>query len=439
MQSLLHHTTENLRTRFTPAESRDLAFWIIEEITGLSRAEILTSQSAVSETIANATESATNRVLAGEPVQYVFGHTLWMGLDLLVSPSTLIPRPETAGLIDYINSRLSLPSTINTPPSTLSILDIGTGSGCIAIALKKQHPAWQVDACDFSSEALQVAEENARRNNADVHFFRCDILRSIPAGSYDLIISNPPYVCEGEKVSMESRVLDYEPASALFVPNDDPLLFYRRIASLASDGEIGLLRPGGQLYFEINERFGNEMATLLHNQGFVDVEIRNDMYGKPRYVAASIPSSPKQNTSLFSRAAAYCSTAERCRQEVKTKLLEWGDDSKSVDEVLERLEKEGFLNETRYARAFAGDKVRFQRWGRLKIRQGLVQKGLPAHLVNEVLTHLDEHDYQQALLWCLDKKSRELKGEQDEQKKRAKLWRFLASRGFTDAEIASVI
>ncbi|MBO4621366.1 MAG: peptide chain release factor N(5)-glutamine methyltransferase, partial [Paludibacteraceae bacterium] len=136
---------------------------------------------------------AINRLLKGEPVQYIFEHALWMGLDLRVTPSTLIPRPETAEII-------SLSNKPNNP--NLRVLDIGTGSGCIAIALKKKHPDWTVSACDISQEALTVAKENAKRNDADVNFFHCDILHEVPEWPFDLIISNPPYVCESEKNTM---------------------------------------------------------------------------------------------------------------------------------------------------------------------------------------------------------------------------------------------
>jgi len=220
---------------------------------------------------------AVDRLLRGEPVQYVCEHALWMGLDLRVTPATLIPRPETAELVEMVSS---------VKIQGLRVLDIGTGSGCIAIALKQRHPQWQVAACDVSEEALAVARENAERNGVEVDFFRCDILGEVPEGQYDLIVSNPPYVLESEKTTMETRVLDYEPASALFVPDAQPLLFYARITALAAGG---LLAHGGQLLFEINERFGEETAALLRENGLKDVEVLQDMFGKLRYVKGTQP------------------------------------------------------------------------------------------------------------------------------------------------------
>ena len=249
-----------LRTVYSAGEAQELTRWIQEEC-GVAEAD-----------------AAVERLLKGEPVQYVFEHALWMGLDLRVTPATLIPRPETAEIIEAVKGQRS---------KVQGVLDIGTGSGCIAIALKQRHPDWIVAACDISEEALDVARENTWCNHAEVRFFRCDILSEVPKdGPYDLIVSNPPYVLESEKTSMESRVLDYEPASALFVPDHDPLLFYRRITHLAAGG---LLAPQGQLLFEINERFGEETADLLREKGFAEVEIRQDMFGKPRFVKGVRP------------------------------------------------------------------------------------------------------------------------------------------------------
>lgn len=259
-----------LRTVYSPSEALELTRWIQEEC-GTAKSRIHGETDA---------DAAVERLLRGEPVQYVFEHALWMGLDLRVTPATLIPRPETAEIVEAVKGRRS-------KVESLRLLDVGTGSGCIAIALKQRHPEWMVSACDISKEALTVAQENARRNHAEVRFFRCDILHEVPEnGPFDCIVSNPPYVLESEKTAMESRVLDYEPASALFVPDQDPLIFYRRITNLAAGG---LLTPGGQLLFEINERFGAETADLLREKGLTDVEILLDMFGKPRFVKGVRP------------------------------------------------------------------------------------------------------------------------------------------------------
>lgn len=259
MQNSAQHIFSRLRTVYSEPEAHELTRWMIEE---------------------QGDESALLRLLRGEPVQYVFRHALWLGLDLLVTPDVLIPRPETAELITPVCAlKKDYPAT---PTSPVRLLDIGTGSGCIAIALKQRCPRWEVYACDISLSALSIAKQNARRNNTDIRFLRCDILHDSPEGSFDIIVSNPPYVCEQEKSSMESRVLDYEPASALFVPDNNPLLFYHRIAKVATTA----LRPNGHLFFEVNERFARHVADALLEYGFADVTVLQDMFGKNRFVTA---------------------------------------------------------------------------------------------------------------------------------------------------------
>ena len=253
---------------YSPSEARELAFWILEETTGMSRAAILACKGT--QNILNI-KNILERLRKKEPIQYIFGHTQWFGLDLLVTKDTLIPRPETAELVE-----LMLRTLPHNQP--LRVLDIGTGSGCIAIALKKRCPKWRVTALDISEAALHIARENAIRNGVDITMVRADIL-SDEIGHFDAIVSNPPYVTESEKVSMESNVMDYEPASALFVPDDDPLLFYRRIASL---------RAAPNLFFEINSRFGEQLARFLKDNNYTDIHIYADIYDKQRMVTGRI-------------------------------------------------------------------------------------------------------------------------------------------------------
>ena len=278
MKQQVNYIISELRGFFPEEELRELAYWIIEETTGMTRTQILTDCKGT-QNIPNI-EIILQKLRAHVPIQYIFGHTEWVGLDLRVTPATLIPRPETAELVEWV-----LQMADRDKP--LKVLDIGTGSGCIALALKKAAPNWNVTGLDISEDALKVAKENARRNNAEVHWLQADILSpQCPIASsphhlhFDIIVSNPPYICNYEKRDMDARVLDYEPHSALFVPDHDPLLFYRQIASLATSPAM--------LFFEINEAYGNEVCEMMAEMGYTDIQLKNDMYGKPRMVFGAI-------------------------------------------------------------------------------------------------------------------------------------------------------
>lgn len=276
MKQLIDYIISELRGFYPEEELREFAYWIIEESTGMTRTQILTDCKDT-QNISNM-EIILQKLRAHEPIQYIFGHTEWKGLDLRVTPDTLIPRPETAELVEWILQEADR-------DKSLSVLDIGTGSGCIAIALKKAAPKWQVTGLDISEEALAVAKENAIRNKVEVNWLQADILSPIannPLPFADIIVSNPPYICDSEKKDMDARVLDYEPHSALFVPDADPLLFYRQIASLASSPSL--------VFFEINEAYGNEVCAMMEQMRYSDVQLKNDMYGKPRMVFGAIAS-----------------------------------------------------------------------------------------------------------------------------------------------------
>ena len=278
MKQQVNYIISELRGFFPEEELRELAYWIIEETTGMTRTQILTDCKGT-QNIPNI-EIILQKLRAHVPIQYIFGHTEWMGLDLRVTPATLIPRPETAELVEWVLQ-------MGDRDKQLNVLDIGTGSGCIALALKKAAPNWDVTGLDISEDALKVAKENAGRNNAEVHWLQADILSPhCPVASsprhlhFDIIVSNPPYICNCEKKDMDARVLDYEPHSALFVPDTDPLLFYRQIASLATSPAM--------LFFEINEAYGSEVCEMMMEMGYTDIQLKNDMYGKPRMVYGSI-------------------------------------------------------------------------------------------------------------------------------------------------------
>ena len=287
LQSQISNLQSQLESVYPEDEARSLAWWIVEEETGLSRAQLLTGckDTAFSPHM----QIIVDRLLHFEPIQYIFGHTLWNGLDLKVTPATLIPRPETAELVEKILS------TFNFKLSTahISVLDIGTGSGCIAIALKKAHPEWQVTGIDISPEAIEVAKENAKRNGVEVEFEVADIFNQtinhkfeITNHKYDIVVSNPPYICEREKVSMRPNVLNYEPATALFVPDDDPLKFYRKIAQLFARTPYTIHHTPKYLFFEINEAYPAELSAMLDQLGYTDIKVTNDIYGKPRIIEA---------------------------------------------------------------------------------------------------------------------------------------------------------
>ncbi len=218
-----------------------------------------------------------DRVVSGEPVQYAVGKARFMGNDFRVTPAVLIPRPETAGLIDMICKEYG-------GRSDLRILDIGTGSGCIAISLARALPFSSVTAFDISKDALEVARANAESLGVTVDFRLTDILKAAPdsSRSFDIIVSNPPYICRREAAEMDSRVLDHEPAQALFVPDDDPLLFYTAIAGYA----LSALKPGGTLWFEINALYHAEVVNMLKDRGYAEAEAYRDFRGKYRYVRA---------------------------------------------------------------------------------------------------------------------------------------------------------
>ena len=223
-------------------------------------------------------EQIAVRLERQEPVQYILGQADFYGRTFVVNEHVLIPRPETAELCQWI---LATDAT--------NILDIGTGSGCIAITLAAEMPEAEVTAWDISEEALKVAKENAKRTNVHVKFEQVDILH-LPSSilhltsAFDLIVSNPPYICNKERETMEANVLEHEPHTALFVPNDDPLLFYRAIAQYGQTA----LKEGGWLYFEINPLYAEDLRAILSKMSYYDIEIKEDQYGKQRMIRAKL-------------------------------------------------------------------------------------------------------------------------------------------------------
>lgn len=233
-----------------------------------------------------------------KPIQYILGEAWFYGLRFNVNENTLIPRPETEELVEWIiesqKSKVKSQKNVTSSGVEMSILDIGTGTGCIPISLKSNLPQTEVFAIDVSENALEIAKQNAKENNVKINFIQTDILkvdnllslraesRSLP--KLDIIVSNPPYVRHLEKEEIKKNVLDYEPHLALFVEDNDALLFYRKIAQLAKDN----LRPNGLLFFEINQYLGKETVELLENLGFKNIELRQDLRGNDRMIKCSL-------------------------------------------------------------------------------------------------------------------------------------------------------
>ena len=255
-------------------EAQAIARLIYEVRYGLTLSDLLMGRD--SSVPQDELEQIAVRLERQEPVQYILGQADFYGRTFVVNEHVLIPRPETAELCQWI---LATDAT--------NILDIGTGSGCIAITLAAEMPEAEVTAWDISEEALKVAKENAKRTNVHVKFEQVDILH-LPSSilhltsAFDLIVSNPPYICNKERETMEANVLEHEPHTALFVPNDDPLLFYRAIAQYGQTA----LKEGGWLYFEINPLYAEPLQDMLSKMSYHDITLNNDQYGKQRMIRA---------------------------------------------------------------------------------------------------------------------------------------------------------
>lgn len=298
MQHTTQHIQDSLKTLYPPEEIRWFIRLIFSHVCGWSyNQQLLCKDKQISENEKEEVEAIINRLKEMEPLQYIFGETEFYSLPLQVNPHVLIPRPETEELVDRIINRFNAektnidktfvthhqPPTPGTSPA-FRLLDIGTGSGCIAIALAKHIPGATVSAIDISQAALQTAKENANINQTEINFIQADILQTENVSKlvpclFDLIVSNPPYIRENERKSMSANVLNYEPHSALFVPDKEPLLFYEAIADFA----LRKLTPNGLLYFEINPLCDTMMIDMLQAKGFEQPKLFRDLSGKNRF------------------------------------------------------------------------------------------------------------------------------------------------------------
>ena len=277
MRDTLRKLREILRPLYGNGETEAIIRIMFHYLKGWNTVDIIMQEDAsLSPFIKSEIDAILKRLVKHEPIQYITGEARFHGMEMKVTPDVLIPRPETDELVDIIVSDAG-------ETEDLRVLDIGTGSGCIAIALARSLRFPTVTAVDISDAALAVARENASNLKANVSFIKEDILTVSPEGIFDIIVSNPPYIDESEKSGMEPNVLDYEPKIALFVPDDNPLLFYKRIAEIA----VRKLSPAGKLYFEINPRHADELSRYLTDCGFDDVQVIRDSFGKLRFIKAT--------------------------------------------------------------------------------------------------------------------------------------------------------
>lgn len=280
MQRAIDHIKKTLEGLYPDGEIKAFSYLIINHLRGYSKGEMIINRDKLFNTDEQQrVYDITQKLARYEPIQYILGETIFYGLPFAVSTGVLIPRFETEELVDLIISE-------NRNSAQLKIIDFGTGSGCIAVSLKKNLPDSQVWACDLSEKALGIASKNAKSNNCDVHFFQYDILGNVLFDSpgFDILVSNPPYVTLKEKAFMPDNVLNHEPYEALFVPDNDPLLFYRAILQKSKT----LLKAGGRVYFEINEALGQEMLRLMESFGFESLVVK-DINGKVRIAKGEIP------------------------------------------------------------------------------------------------------------------------------------------------------
>lgn len=281
MTETVAYIQDTLQNHYPPSEIKAFTRLIMERVCNIQIHQfLLCKDKKLSEKEKEKIHNIVERLTKYEPIQYIFGKTDFYGFEFLVNPSVLIPRPETEELVELI---------VRDYPGNkeIEIMDIGTGSGCIAIALKRLLPHAQLSAIDISPEALKVAEKNASLNRASIFFYQKDILDPHRTADsiepdFDVIVSNPPYVMEKEKAAMEPNVLDYEPHQALFVPDNDPLLYYRNITRFAEQK----LKKRGYLYFEINSQLGEQVVNMLRMMEFKNVELIQDLSGHDRFVKA---------------------------------------------------------------------------------------------------------------------------------------------------------
>jgi release factor glutamine methyltransferase len=452
MQQLKQNFLARLSDVYPEKEISSLFFQSVQKVTGCSKSVLLANPAfSFSGEQEKRLDAILTRLQAMEPIQYILGECEFYSLSFCVNPSVLIPRPETEELVEWIISDYSGQSG--------NLLDIGTGSGCIAVATGKFLKSFSISAIDLSEAALAVAKENAETHHCRVQFMQADILKADDIDfddDFDVIVSNPPYVCEWEKQRMSQNVVGYEPHLALFVPNDDPLVFHKAIALFGKKW----LKGEGKLYLEINEGLGEECVTLLAALGYRDIMLRKDIFGRERMVRAVRPrrdaarhvSTERHQTTdknnyiskminyqeALSKATKLCSLSEKCEQDIREKLVEWQLSIENIEKIIAYLKKEKYLDEMRFARFFAEDKHRFSKWGKSKIIFMLKNKGISSETINEAVKNIDSENYSEQLKSLLTSKLKSIKYKNLYDAK-AKLYRFGMSRGFENELVLKTI
>ncbi len=276
-KTIFKSITDELNTIYQEDEAKAMAYLLLEDLLKISKTDvIMEAEVSITETLNSRLLNAIERLKRQEPIQHILGKTYFYGHTFLVNGDVLIPRQETEELVDWLIKSNHQPG---------KILDIGTGSGCIAISLALEYPKSEVSAIDISESALHIAKENATANHVHISFQRADVLKDLPEGYFDVVISNPPYVRHSERKEMEKNVLDFEPGNALFVADQEPLVFYDRIIKISTK----ILHPKGWLYFEINEAYAKEVVQLMEAQQFTEIQVKKDLNRKDRMIRGLVP------------------------------------------------------------------------------------------------------------------------------------------------------
>ena len=283
MQDTISYIKTELRELYSLSEIQNILFRIMESVCCMDRQSVLLDKDKqISSNEKNKISAMVEKLKAHYPLQYILGETEFYGLPLLLTEDVLIPRPETEELVEWIDDSIKEKNRSEKADDSLRILDIGTGSGCIALSLAKLNPDAEVFALDVSPAILELTERNALLNKLRIDCVCMDILTETPEGCWDILVSNPPYIVPSEKNEMSLSVLNYEPHSALFVPEENPLLFYERIAALG----LSILSRGGFLFFEVNPLFSSELMEMLKGKSYSGIELKKDISGKNRMLKA---------------------------------------------------------------------------------------------------------------------------------------------------------